>query len=75
VEKLSLKQYVPLLAAKFRVKLFELCESSICHVWCFLISKEHGMKLTNQYANADINKASVIVIKLTDNLFDHGHSL
>ncbi|PNF31583.1 hypothetical protein B7P43_G00790 [Cryptotermes secundus] len=73
--RLSFKQYLPLKAAKFGIKTFELCESSSGYVWSFLVYTGQGMELTNQYVTAETNKTTAIVITLLENLLGRGHTV
>jgi hypothetical protein len=52
---LSFGQYIPLKAAKFRIKTYELCESSSGYVWSFLVYTGKGMELANQFVRAETN--------------------
>ena len=73
--RLSFKQYLPLKAAKFGIKTFELCESSSGYVWSFLVYTGQGMELTNQYVTAETNKTAAIVVTLLENLLGRGHTV
>jgi hypothetical protein len=72
--RLSFKQYIPLKAAKFGIKSYELCESSMGYVWSFIIYTGQGMELTNEFVNSETNKTAATVIKLEEPLFGHGHT-
>jgi hypothetical protein len=72
---MSFKQYIPLKAAKFGIKSYELCECSTGYVWFFIIYTRQGMELTNQFVNSDTNKTAAIVFKLVEPLLGHGHTL
>ncbi|PNF40920.1 hypothetical protein B7P43_G14977 [Cryptotermes secundus] len=73
--RLSFKQYLPLKAAKFGIKTFELCESSSGYVWSFLVYTGQGMELTNQYVTAETNKTTAIVVTLLENLLGRRHTV
>ncbi|XP_023725727.1 piggyBac transposable element-derived protein 4 [Cryptotermes secundus] len=73
--RLSFKQYLPLKAAKFGIKTFELCESSSGYVWSFLVYTGQGMELTNQYVTAEKNKTTAIVVTLLENLLGRGYTV
>jgi hypothetical protein len=71
--RLSFRQHIPLKAAKFGIKTYELCEFSSGYVWSFLIYIGKGMELANQFVSAETNKTEAIVVKLTENLLGRGH--
>jgi hypothetical protein len=73
--RLSFKQYVPLKAAKFGIKFYELCESSMGLVWSVIIYTGQGMELTNEFVNSETNKTAAIVIKLVEPLLGRGYTL
>jgi hypothetical protein len=57
---LYFRQYIPLKAAKFGIKTYELCEPS-----SFLVYTGKRMELANQFVSAETNKTAAIVVKLT----------
>jgi hypothetical protein len=72
---LSFRQYIPLKAVKFGIRTYELCKSSPSYVWSFLVYTGKDMELGNQFASTETNKTATIVVKLTENLLGHGHTV
>lgn len=70
--RLNFKQYLPLKAAKFGIKSFELCESSSGFTWSFIVYTGKGMI----FENPDIStKSSAIVLSLMEPLLGKGFTL
>jgi hypothetical protein len=59
--RLSFRQYIPLKAAKFGIKTYELCESSSGYAWSFLVYTGKGMELANQFVSAETNKKQTVL--------------
>jgi hypothetical protein len=68
-------QYVPLQTAKFRIKSYELYESSTVYEWSFIIYTGQGMEMINWFMNSDTNKTTAVVIKPVEPLLGHSHIL
>jgi hypothetical protein len=73
--RLGFKQYIPLKAAKFGIKSFELCASSSGYLWNFIIYSGITTDLNSSVVPADNLKTTQIVIKLVEPLFGRGHTL
>ncbi|XP_046402046.1 piggyBac transposable element-derived protein 4-like [Ischnura elegans] len=73
--RLGFKQYIPLKAAKFGIKTFELCESKSGYLWNFFVYTGSGSDIICS-TNVDDNlKSSKIVVHLMEPLFSKGYNL
>jgi hypothetical protein len=63
------------MAAKFVIKTYEFCVSSFGYVGSSLLYNGQGMELMNQFTTAETNKTAEIVVKLSDHLLGHGHTV
>jgi len=59
---LSIRQYLPLKASKFRIKIFELRESRTGYLWCFLVYTGKNMVLQLSLITPDIPKTAAVVL-------------
>ena len=73
--RLGIKQYIPLKAAKFGIKTFELCESTSGYLWNFIVYSGAGTEVTTETDVPDKLKSSKIVIKLCEPLLNKGYTL
>jgi hypothetical protein len=73
--RLSFRQYIPLKAAKFGIKTYELCESSSGYVWSFLVYTGKDMDLTTKVVTTAASKTAAIVVKLVEDLLGRGHTV
>jgi hypothetical protein len=73
--RLAFKQYLPLKAAKFGVKTYELCESTTGYLWSFLVYIGKDTQLDSPLITADTNKTSAIVLKLVEPLLKQGRTV
>jgi len=51
--RLSIRQYLPLKASKFRIKTLELCESRTGYLWCFLVYTDKKTVLQSSLITPD----------------------
>lgn len=72
---MSFGQYIPFKAAKFGIKMYELCEFSASYLWSFLVYTGQDMVIVNQFVTAETNITEEIVVKLSETLFGHGHTV
>jgi hypothetical protein len=72
---LSFKQYLPLKAAKFGIKTYELCDSTTGYLWSFIIYRGKDTKLDSPLITADTNKTTAIVLRLVEPLLKHGRTV
>jgi hypothetical protein len=56
MDRLTFRQYIPLKAAKFCIKMYELCESSSSYIWSSVTYTGRDMELMNQFVSAETNK-------------------
>jgi hypothetical protein len=73
--RLSFKQYGPLKAAKFGIKILKLCESSAGCLWSFLVYNGLMMELPSPLTDPAENKTAAIVLNLPEPLLHCGHTL
>ena len=73
--RLSIRQYLPLKASKFGIKIFELCESTTGYLWCFLIYTGKNTVLESSLITPETPKTAAIVLKLLEALLSRGHTL
>ena len=73
--RLSIRQYLPLKASKFRIKTFELCESKTGYLWCLLVYTGKNTVLQSSLITPDTPKTAAVVLKLLEPLFGRGHTL
>jgi len=66
---LSIRQYLPLKASKFRIKIFQLCESRTGYLWCFLVYTGKSMALQSSLIIPDTSKTVAVVLELLEPLF------
>ncbi|PNF32813.1 hypothetical protein B7P43_G04498 [Cryptotermes secundus] len=69
---LSFKQYLPLKAAKFGIKTYELCDSTTGYLWSFIIYTGKDTEFDSPLITADTKKTSAIVLKLVEPLLNEG---
>ena len=72
---LSIGQYLPLKASKFRIKTFKLCESRTGYLWCFFVYTRKNTVLQSSLITPDTPKTVAVALKLLEPLFGHGHML
>jgi hypothetical protein len=72
---LSFGQYIPFKAAKFGIKMYELCEFSSSYVWFFLVYTGPDMVLVNLFVTAETNNTEEIVVKVSEPLLGHGDTV
>jgi hypothetical protein len=73
--RLSITQYLPPKASKFRIKTFELCESRTGYSWCFLVYAGKNTDPQLSLITPDTPKSAAIVLELLEALFGRGHAL
>lgn len=73
--RLSFKQYIPLKAAKFGIKSYELCESSTCYTWNLFIYTGSDTQYTCPLIDSDTQKSEAVVLELVQKLFGKGYTL
>lgn len=73
--RLSFKQYIPLKAAKFGIKTFELCEASTGYLWSFLTYTGKDTSENSRKTTSGHSKTSEIVLELIKPLLRKGHTL
>ena len=73
--RLSFKQYLSLKAAKFGIKTYELCDSTMGYLWSFIVYTGKDTELHSPLITADTNKTSAIVLKLVEPLLNQGRTL
>ena len=69
---LPIKQYLPLKASKFGIRTFELCESRIGYLWCFLVYTDKNSPTVE--STPDTPKTAAVVLEIF-RTFGHGHML
>jgi len=72
---LTIRQYLPLKASKFGIKIFELCESRRGYLWCFLVHTGKSTVLQSSLITPDTPKTAAIVLELLEPLFGCGRTL
>ena len=73
--RLSFRQYIPLKAAKFGIKTFELCESSTGYLWSFIIYTGKDTIISSPLSESLNNKTSELVMQLVNPLLGKGYTL
>ena len=73
--RLGIKTYLPLKAAKFGIKSYEVCESSTGYLWQFIIYSGKTTESGSEIVPADSAKTTQLVVKLVEPLFNLGHTL
>lgn len=73
--RLSFRQYIPLKAAKFGVKTYELCESSTGYTWNLMVFTGSTMDLNSPIVPQNCKKTTAIVLCLVEKLLDQGYTL
>ncbi|XP_054259936.1 piggyBac transposable element-derived protein 4-like [Macrosteles quadrilineatus] len=73
--RLGFKQYLPLKAAKFGIKSFDICESSSGFTWSFIVYTGKGMVFDNPIILPKSNMSTAIVLSLMEPLLDKGFTL
>jgi hypothetical protein len=72
----SFKQYMPLKASKFVIKMYELCDAKTGYLWSFLVYTGKETKLDPPpLITADNSKTSAIVLKLVEPLLKQGRTV
>ena len=59
-----MKTYLPLKAAKFGIKSYEICKSSTGYLWQFVIYTGSTTEVQTDIVTMDVQKTTQIVIKL-----------
>jgi len=72
---LSIRQYLPLKASKFRIKTFKLWESRTGYLWCFLEYTGKNTVLQSSLITPDTPKTAGVVLELLEPLFGREHTL
>jgi hypothetical protein len=70
----SFKQYLPLKAAKFGIKTYELCESTTGYLWSIVYTGK-DTALDTPLITADTHKTSAIMLKLVEPLLIEGRTV
>jgi hypothetical protein len=71
---LSFKQYIPLKAAKFDVKTYELCEANSGYLWSLVVyAKDTHFQAS--LVTQKMNKTTAIVLHLVEPLLEKGHTV
>jgi len=71
----GVRQYPPLKASEFRIKIFELCESRTGYWWCFLVYTGKNTVLQSSLITPDTPKTAAVALELLEPLFGRGHTL
>jgi hypothetical protein len=72
---LSFKQYLPLKAAKFGIKTYELCESSSGYLWSFVVYTFKDTCFQSSLLTQEMNKTTAIVLHVMEPLLEKGHTV
>jgi hypothetical protein len=73
--RLSFKQYLPLKAAKFGIKTYELCESSSEYLWSLVVYTGKDTNFQSSLVTNGMNKTTAIVLHLVEPLLEKGHTV
>lgn len=73
--RLSFRQYIPLKAAKFGIKSYELCDSSNGYTWNIMLYTGSGMEIINPNIPVDASKTESIVLSLMEQLLGKGYTV
>jgi hypothetical protein len=71
----SFKQYLPLKAAKFGIKTYELCDSVSGLLWSFVVYTGKDMHFQSSLVTQEMNKTTAIVLHLIEPLLDKGYTV
>jgi hypothetical protein len=73
--RLSFKQYLPLKASKFGIKIYELCDSTTGYLWSFLVYTGKDTELDSTLLTPDMNKPTSVVLQLVEPLLKQGRTV
>jgi hypothetical protein len=73
--RLSFKQYLPLKAAKFGIKTYELCESGSGYLWSFLVYTGKDTQFKSSLLTQAMTKTTAIVLHLIEPLLHKGYTV
>jgi hypothetical protein len=67
---LSFKQYIPLKAAKFGIKTYELCEANSGYLWSLVVYTGKSTHFQSSLVTQEMNKSTAIVLHLVEPLLE-----
>jgi hypothetical protein len=67
--------HIPLMAAKFDVTTYKLCESSSRYIWFFLIYTGRGTERAIRSVTTKTNRTEAIAVKLSEHFLGHGNTM
>jgi hypothetical protein len=70
--RLSFKQYMPLKAAKFGIKTYELCEANSGYLWSLVVYTGKDAHFQSSLVTQEMNKTTAIVLYLVKPLLEKG---
>jgi hypothetical protein len=73
--RLSFKQYIPLKAAKFGIKTYELCEANSGYLWSLVVYTGRDTHFQSSLVTQEMNKTTAIVLHLVEPLLGKGHTV